>query len=93
MASKKIAHLADIQLRKGVRHQEYKSVFERVYKDLRNEKPDGIYLAGDIFHNKIDMSPNLITVTSEFFIELSKIAPVDIIPGLSPSGMSFWIYG
>lgn len=81
MEVRKLAHLADIQLRKGVRHQEYISVFERVYRDLRTEKPYRIYLAGDIFHNKIDMSPNLISVISDFFIELSTIAPVDIIPG------------
>ena len=81
MANKKLAHLADIQIRKGVRHDEYRQVFDRVYSDLKKERVDRIYLAGDIFHNKVDMSPNLVQITSEFFTELSKIAPVDIIPG------------
>ena len=81
MSVKKIAHFADIQLRRGSRHEEFKQVFLRVYDDLRKEKPDRIYLAGDIFHNKIDMSPNLVLITNQFFSELSKIAPVDIIPG------------
>ena len=31
----KIAHLADIQVRFGSRHAEYKSVFERLYSDLK----------------------------------------------------------
>lgn len=81
MSNRKLAHLADIQIRKGVRHDEYRQVFERVYEDLKKENPSRIYLAGDIFHNKVDMSPKLINITSGFFIELSKIAPVDIIPG------------
>ena len=77
----KIAHTADIQIRKGVRHDEYREVFERFYNDLRKEKPSRIILAGDIFHNKVDMSPNLLKISAEFFKNLAKIAPVDIFPG------------
>jgi len=77
----KIAHLADIQIRLGSRHQEYRQVFERTYEDLKMQKPKRIYLAGDINHNKADMSPNGIDLLAEFFRELSKIAPVDVIPG------------
>ena len=79
--NKKIAQLSDIQIRKAVRHAEYDQVFERTYEDLRQEKPYRILLTGDIFHNKVDMSPNLITLASTFFSKLSEIAPVDIIPG------------
>jgi DNA repair exonuclease SbcCD nuclease subunit len=80
-SDKKIAHLADIQIRKAVRHDEYTQVFERTYNDLKQEKPFRILLVGDIFHNKVDLSPNLITLASEFFVKLSEIAPVDIFPG------------
>jgi len=77
----KIAHAADIQIRRAVRHEEFRQVFDRLYDDLRKEKPNRIFLGGDIFHNKIDMSPNLIQLAAEFFLNLSKIAPLDIIPG------------
>lgn len=77
----KIAHLADIQIRLGSRHQEYRQVFQKTYEDLKSEKPKRIYLAGDINHNKADLSPNGIDLLAEFFQELSKIAPVDVIPG------------
>jgi len=77
----KIAHIADIQVRKQIRHDEFNQVFSRVYEDLEKEKPLRIFLGGDIFHNKVDLSPNLITMVSNFFSRLSHIAPVDIIPG------------
>lgn len=77
----KIAHAADIQIRRAIRHDEFRQVFERLYEDLKKEKPNRIFLGGDIFHNKIDMSPNLIQLAAEFFMNLARIAPLDIIPG------------
>ena len=45
---KKIAHLADIHLRKSpVRHDEYREVFENTYAQLKIDKPDRIVLVGD----------------------------------------------
>ena len=44
----KIAQIADIQIRFGSRHDEYKQVFERLEKDLKKNKPDRIALLGDI---------------------------------------------
>lgn len=77
----KIAHLADIQIRFGTRHDEYRQVFERLYEDLRKQKPDRIYLAGDLVHHKINMSPNSFSLLAELFINLSEIAPTDVILG------------
>ena len=77
----KIAHLADIQIRFGTRHEEYKQVFERLYEDLRTLKPDRIYLAGDLVHHKINMSPNSLGLLAELFIKLAEIAPTDVILG------------
>lgn len=78
---KKIAHLSDIQIRFGSRHDEYRMVFERTYRDLETQKPDRILVTGDLNHNKINMSPISIDLAAEFLISLSKIAPVDVIPG------------
>lgn len=77
----KIAHLADIQIRFGSRHDEYRQVFGRLYEDLKIQKPDRIFLGGDLVHHKINMSPNSFELLAEFLLNLSKIAPTDVILG------------
>jgi DNA repair exonuclease SbcCD ATPase subunit len=77
----KIAHLADIQVRFGSRHAEYRSVFERLYADLNKIKPDRIVVDGDISHHKINISPGSFDLISEFLVSLSRIAPTDVILG------------
>ena len=77
----RIAHLADIHLRLNQRHDEYRQVFRRLFKQLKEQKPDRIVLAGDIVHSKITMSPELISIMTFFINGLRRIAPVDILPG------------
>lgn len=77
----KIAHIADLHIRFGSRHQEYKTVFNRLVKDLKSLKPRRIVIAGDIFHLKINLSPTAIDIAGNLMRALSKIAPVDIIIG------------
>lgn len=77
----KIAHIADVQIRFGSRHQEYRIVFERLYEDLIKNKPDRIVVAGDLNHHKINISPGSLVLASEFLIKLSRIAPTDVILG------------
>lgn len=77
----KIAHLADIQVRYGKRHEEFKTVFRRTCEDLRAQSPDRIVVAGDIFHDKVKLSPSSIELVSKFLFELSDIAPTDVILG------------
>lgn len=79
--NKKIAHIADLHIRFGSRHEEYKVVFNRLIKDLKEVSPDRIVLAGDIFHLKINMSPSSIEIAGSLIRALSKIAPTDIIIG------------
>jgi DNA repair exonuclease SbcCD ATPase subunit len=78
-----IAHIADIHIRNLKRHKEYKQVFKKLYKDLKNNLPPNslIYLAGDIAHAKTEMSPELIEMISDLFTKLSKIAPTILIAG------------
>jgi len=78
---KTVAHIADIHIRPFKRHKEFKLVFDKLYKSLREKKPDVILLAGDIVHAKTEMSPELIYLTSDLFKKLSKIAVTIIIPG------------
>lgn len=77
----KIAHLADIQIRFGSRHNEYRAVFKKLHEDLSKVKPDRIVVAGDINHHKINISPGSFELFSELLIGLAKIAPTDIILG------------
>ena len=78
-----IAHIADVHIRNLRRHKEYKQVFRKLYKDLKDNLPENslIYLAGDIAHAKTEMSPELIEMTSDLFTKLSKIAPTILIAG------------
>jgi len=77
----RIAHLADIQVRYGKRHDEFQTVFERTLSDLSEQRPDRIVLAGDIFHDKVKLSPSSIELVSRFMFNLSDIAPTDVILG------------
>ena len=78
---KTIAHLADIHIRKLHRFVEYRQVFKTLYKQLRELKPDLIYIGGDIVHGKLDTSPEEVRMVANFFLSLCKIAPTIVIPG------------
>lgn len=76
-----IAHLSDIHVRFGSRFEEYQTVFERTLKDLRKIKPRRIVITGDLFHIKINLSPQAIEIMGWFLKELSLISPVDLFIG------------
>ncbi len=78
---KTIAHLADIHIRKLHRFVEYRQVFKKLYKQLKDLKPDAIYIGGDVVHGKLDTSPEEVRMVANFFLELCKIAPTIVIPG------------
>lgn len=78
----KIVHLADIHIRKSPqRHNEFKQVFQNLYKSLIIKKPDRIVLVGDLLHDKLNMQGEMIVLASEFLNNLTKIAPVRITMG------------
>jgi hypothetical protein len=79
---KKIAHLADIHIRKSpTRNEEYRYVFNNLYKSLKKEKPDIIVLVGDIVNDYLDLQGEQLILVSEFLTNLSKIAPVRVTRG------------
>ena len=78
---KKIAHLADIHIRKLHRFNEYREVFQNLYKKLKHHKPDLIYIGGDVVHGKLDTSPEETRMVADFFLSLCNIAPTIVIPG------------
>ena len=77
-----IFHIADIHIRNYNRHDEYRKIFTELYKAV-DDLPEKsiVYIAGDIVHNKIDMSPELIDLTSEFLRELANRRPTIFIRG------------
>jgi len=77
-----ISHIADIHIRKSpARHVEYKSVFKKLVKDLKNKKPDRIVIVGDLFHDYIDLQPEATILAADFLNDLADIAPVRITRG------------
>jgi DNA repair exonuclease SbcCD ATPase subunit len=76
-----IAHLSDIHIRKTRRHEEYKVVLDNLVASLESLPIDRIVLAGDLLHNKTDLSPEAVQLASEYLDRLSDIAPIDLILG------------
>ena len=77
----KIAHIADVHIRNTSRHNEYEIVFKRLYKTLKKEQVDVIFVVGDIFHSKTKLSPESVNLARTFFLNLSSIATVIVTPG------------
>jgi len=78
-----IIHLSDIHIRLKSREEEYRNVFESLYKKLRkyNSKNGLIVITGDIFHDKQSLTPEAIILCTEFFSNLSSILKTIVIPG------------
>ena len=77
----KFAHIADTHIRNLKYHYEYREVFKKMYERLREEKVDYIIHCGDIAHTKTQISPEFVQMASDFFRELSSVAPTYIILG------------
>jgi DNA repair exonuclease SbcCD ATPase subunit/3',5'-cyclic AMP phosphodiesterase CpdA len=83
MSLKRIYHIADIHIRNLKRHKEYRLVFDKMFEEIRQRGTEDsiIYLAGDIAHAKLEMSPELIKEISWLFTECSKHCPTILIAG------------
>jgi len=89
---KKIIHIADLHIRTIQMHDLYKEQFETLVDEIREHNivwhQEGIeyeeiriVVAGDIAHQKINISNEQLLLTSWFLKELSKYGKVVIIPG------------
>ncbi len=83
MKLKRIYHIADVHIRNVKRHKEYRQVFEKMFEEIRNRGTEDsiIYLAGDIAHAKLEMSPELLKEISWLFTECSKLCTTILITG------------
>ena len=80
---KKIYHLADLHIRNLQRHKEYREVFKKFLKQVKQDKIEEsiIYIAGDIAHAKTEMSPELVQEISWFLTECAKLRETVLITG------------
>ena len=77
----RFAHIADTHIRNLKYHYEYRDIFKQLYETLRTEEVDYIIHCGDIAHTKTQISPEFVEMCSDFFRNLSTIAPTYIILG------------
>lgn len=84
---KKIIHIADLHIRTIQLHELYKNQFEKLLIELTIELSDYNYdetrivIAGDIAHQKINISNEQLMLTSWFIKSLAELGKVIIIPG------------
>lgn len=78
---KKIIQIADVHIRTFKRHEEYNEQFEKFYLMAEEEKPDRIVIVGDLVHQKIQMSPELVAMVMKFLTRCSEIAKTVVLIG------------
>jgi len=77
-----IVHLSDVHIRLTKRHEEYREVFAKVYEQIKNTPPNTIIVnTGDLYHGKVDLSPEAVKLASEFLKNCADLRPTIIIPG------------
>jgi len=83
MSLKRIYHIADIHIRNVKRHKEFRGVFEKMFEEIRQRGTEDslIYLAGDIAHAKLEMSPELVKEISWLFTECANHCKTILIAG------------
>lgn len=83
MTINKIYHLADLHIRNLQRHKEYREVFKKFLKQVKedNIEESVIYLGGDIAHAKTEMSPELVKEISWFLTECANLRETIVITG------------
>jgi DNA repair exonuclease SbcCD ATPase subunit/DNA repair exonuclease SbcCD nuclease subunit len=79
---KNIIHIADIHIRLLNRHNEYKEVFNELYKEISlTNKNTIVFIGGDIVHNKIDITNEMLDLVFEFLNNIVNLRPVVLIKG------------
>jgi len=80
---KRIYHIADIHIRNIKRHKEFREVFYAMFGEIKKRGTEDsiIYLAGDIAHAKLEMSPELVKEISWLLTECTKHCETIMIAG------------
>lgn len=78
---KNISHVSDIHIRLVSRHKEYRSVFDRYVESIKEKNIDLVVITGDLFHSKVNLSPEAYDLATYFFDNVLKHSDVVLIPG------------
>jgi len=73
--------VSDTHILTNKRHDEYREVFSKIYELAREQKVTHIVHTGDLFHSKLQLTPECVALAVEFLRNLSEIAPVYMICG------------
>lgn len=79
-----VVHIADIHIRLTKRHDEYTSIFKKFYDSLDKVKKVTnavLVIAGDVFHNKSDLSPECVKIGSDFLKNCADRIPTILTAG------------
>lgn len=80
-----IIHIGDIHIRQLDRHDEYLHVFDKLYEEVEDKiaknKNTVVYIAGDIVHNKLDITSEMVTVVQSFIKNLCKLTDTFVFVG------------
>ena len=75
----RIAHVSDIHIRNLKFHPDYKRVFSHFYRELEEQRIDVVVNTGDTAHTKTNISPEFVSVASEFISQVAKRVRREII--------------
>lgn len=77
----RVVHLSDVHIRTLQKHDEYRRVFDDLYRHLDELKPDLVINTGDTVHSKVNISPELVEIVAEHLRRVSEYAQYHIILG------------
>lgn len=77
-----ILQIADIHIRLNKRHEEYRTVFNTLYEEIKKTpETTAIALVGDVFHSKSDLSPECVQMATDLFKNLADLRPLILVAG------------
>ena len=77
-----IIHVADVHIRLLKRHEEYREVFEKFYKEIdKTPETTVVAILGDLFHNKTDLVPESLKLASDFLKTIADKRTTILISG------------
>jgi DNA repair exonuclease SbcCD ATPase subunit/DNA repair exonuclease SbcCD nuclease subunit len=77
----RILHISDVHIRNLKYHDEYRRVFQNLYRAIDSLKPDIVVNTGDTAHTKTQISPEFVEMASEHIRQISSRVPYHIILG------------
>jgi DNA repair exonuclease SbcCD ATPase subunit/DNA repair exonuclease SbcCD nuclease subunit len=78
---KKILHCGDLHAFQRKRHEEFKTMVDKMCSLIEKENVDLVYVGGDVVDSKARLSPEQIEAVTYFYYKVSSLVPIIGIPG------------